>query len=396
MKFPRLGLCCLFREQPIKFRTTTATALQRLPRQRQLQRLADLCLANAQALLAALEFCRQNGIGCFRVNSQILPVKTHPAVGYRIEDLPGSQEIVAQFERCGEFVRRHKLRACFHPDQFVVLNSPRADVVASSIAELDYQAEVAEWIGADVINIHAGGGYGDKTSALERFAKCLTKLPGRVRQRLTVENDDVTYTPADLLPLCRAEGLPLVYDVHHHRCNPDGLSIEQATRRALATWKLAAGKLGTGNREPLFHISSPIAGWDGPHRRRHHDFIDWPDFPSCWSRKRITIEVEAKAKELAVARLLADLREFAQPAAAGLVYILRCADGTLYAGITNDLPRRCAQHNAGTASRYTRSRLPVELVYQESQASQSAALKRELAIKALSRRAKDALIRSAR
>ena len=77
------------------------------------------------------------------------------------------------------------------------------------------------------------------------------------------------------------------------------------------------------------------------------------------------------------------------------VYILRCGDGTLYTGITKDVARRCEQHNAGTASRYTRSRLPVALVYQESQASRSLALKREAAIKAMSRREKESLIREA-
>ncbi len=76
------------------------------------------------------------------------------------------------------------------------------------------------------------------------------------------------------------------------------------------------------------------------------------------------------------------------------VYILRCADGTLYTGITNDLSRRCEQHNAGTASRYTRSRLPVTLLYQEEPTTKGKALKRELAIKALSRKAKEALIQS--
>jgi len=76
------------------------------------------------------------------------------------------------------------------------------------------------------------------------------------------------------------------------------------------------------------------------------------------------------------------------------VYILRCDDGSLYTGITNDLIRRCDQHNAGTASRYTRSRLPVVLVYQEEQGNRSVATKRELEIKALSRQEKEALIRA--
>ena len=75
------------------------------------------------------------------------------------------------------------------------------------------------------------------------------------------------------------------------------------------------------------------------------------------------------------------------------VYVVRCADGSLYTGITKDVKRRCQQHNAGTASRYTRSRLPVKLVYQEAHPSQSSALKREAAIKAMTRREKLAMIR---
>ena len=77
------------------------------------------------------------------------------------------------------------------------------------------------------------------------------------------------------------------------------------------------------------------------------------------------------------------------------VYILKCADGTLYTGVTKDLGRRCRQHNAGTASRYTRGRRPTRLVYHEAQPGRSLALKREAAIKGLSRRQKLALIRQA-
>ncbi len=77
------------------------------------------------------------------------------------------------------------------------------------------------------------------------------------------------------------------------------------------------------------------------------------------------------------------------------VYLVLCCDGSLYTGITTDVARRCEQHNAGTASRYTRSRLPVVLVYQEPHASQSLALKREAAIKAMSRQQKESLVRKA-
>ena len=75
------------------------------------------------------------------------------------------------------------------------------------------------------------------------------------------------------------------------------------------------------------------------------------------------------------------------------VYMLGCADGSLYTGITTDLKRRCKQHNAGTASRYTRCRRPVRLVYQETHADRSQASKREAAIKGLTRRQKESMIR---
>jgi putative endonuclease len=82
--------------------------------------------------------------------------------------------------------------------------------------------------------------------------------------------------------------------------------------------------------------------------------------------------------------------------AAWFVYLLRCRDGTLYTGITTDVKRRLLQHNQGTAARYTRSRLPTRLVYQEPHPNRSQALKREAALKRLSRRAKLALVRQAR
>lgn len=77
-----------------------------------------------------------------------------------------------------------------------------------------------------------------------------------------------------------------------------------------------------------------------------------------------------------------------------LVYILRCRDGSLYTGITNNLPKRLQAHASGKASRYTRSRLPVRLAYQEPQRTRSSALKREAAMKRLPRRMKLALISS--
>jgi UV DNA damage endonuclease len=69
--------------------------------------------------------------------------------------------------------------------------------------------------------------------------------------------------------------------------------------RAAATW----------DREPLFHISGPIEGWHGSRPERHHDFIDLKDFSKCWRDLEITVEVEAKAKEVAVLKLMKALQQ---------------------------------------------------------------------------------------
>jgi UV DNA damage endonuclease len=293
----RFGLCCIFRKAPIKFRRTTAKYLLSLSRAARAIHLASICMDNADALYRALEFCADNGIGAFRINSQILPVKTHPDVGYELHELPGGNQIVTRFERCGRFSLRKGIRTSFHPDQFLVLSSPDAGVVKRAEADLEYQSEVAQWVAADVINIHGGGAYGYKPAALKRLAAVINRLPSGVKSRLTLENDDRVYTPADLLPVSMDTGIPLVYDVHHHRCLPDGKTVEDVTRAAISTW----------NREPLFHLSSPLNGWERGPCRPHHDFIDPADFPDCWRDRDLTVDVEAKAKELAVLKLKADL-----------------------------------------------------------------------------------------
>ena len=291
----RWGLCCLFVNEPIRFGVRTATHLKKFDRARQLALLAGSVLANGQALVRAIEYCHRAGIGAFRVNSRIFPLKTHPEVGYRLAALPGHGDIEAVYRLAGEIAARLDIRLSLHPDQFTLLSSPDEGVTARSIDELVYQAGVAERIGADVITLHGGGAYGDRPAALARLAANLERLPAAVRSRLVLENDDRIYAPADLLPFCLQTGLPFVYDVHHHRCHPDGLTVEAVTDQALTTW----------NREPLFHLSSPRDGWQAANPRPHHDFIDPGDLPACWSGLRLTVEVEAKAKELALQRLLA-------------------------------------------------------------------------------------------
>lgn len=293
----RLSLCCKFNTAPIKFRTTTARYLKTL--ETPLVFLGQLIEANVNALEQAITYGSEHHIGGFRVNSDFFPSITHPDQGYQLANLPNYSSPLSQFAVVNLLAQKLDVRLSFHPDQFVILNSPKPEVVNNSLSELEYHGQAADLIGADVINIHGRGGYGDKDAALKRFSTNFKRLSPQVQTRLTVENDDITYSPSELLPLGRDLGIPLVYDVHHHRCLKDDLSIESATTKALDTW----------NREPLFHISSPKDGWSSPKPKKHADTIDPSDVPVIWKNlPNLTLDIEAKAKEDAEEALYTHLK----------------------------------------------------------------------------------------
>jgi UV DNA damage endonuclease len=290
----RWGLCCQFLDSPITFRAATHRYVASLESRVARRYLSEIARHNAQALIAAVERCHQLGIGAFRITSQILPLATHPVSGYLLERLDPSGEIDTTFHLAADLAREYDIRLSFHPDQFVVLNSMNERVVHASVAELELQAMIAEMIGADVIVLHGGGAAGGVDAAVERLERGLELLSPRARQRLALENDDRCFTPRSLLPLCQRSGVPLVYDVHHHRCLEDGLSVEEATELAAETWH---------GREQYCHLSSPKGGWEGPNIRAHADYIDPADFPDAWRARAMTVDVEAKAKERAVLAL---------------------------------------------------------------------------------------------
>ena len=295
----RLGLCCQFLDAPIRFRQATHRYAGSLTPEQRRAYLSQVARANAIALAHAVERCAELGIGAFRVTSQLLPLATHPESGYTLDDLYQGDVITASYRAAGQLARLRDVRLSFHPDQFVVLNSERPQTVDSAVRELEHTASIAELIGADTITVHGGGGTGGATAALDRLRRGIDRLNAAARSRLALENDDRVFTPAQLLPVCAAESVPLVYDVHHHRCNADHLTIQAATDAAVATWH---------PREPWMHISSPRDGWTARDRRPHADYVAPDDFPFEWRGRAITIDVEAKAKDRAVLALQASLR----------------------------------------------------------------------------------------
>ena len=186
------------------------------------------------------------------------------------------------------------LRLVMHPDQYVVLSSDTPHVVENARQALIMHGKILDLLGQPrtpeaAIIIH--GGKGGRGSQLARQIDLLLDF---VRSRLVLENDERAYSASEILGVCKDAGIPMVFDAHHHIVHKgldsyDHPSVAAAIRAAADTWK-----------DPSWQLTHISNGREGFNDRRHSDFISV--MPACY-REAPWIEVEAKAKEQAVARL---------------------------------------------------------------------------------------------
>lgn len=200
------------------------------------ERLIETVGQNLSCLRRILEFNVEHGLHFFRLTSDLVPFASHPVNTYKWQE-----HFKLTLRRLGDYIKNHNLRISMHPDQFVVLNSPNPQTVQNSIAELVYQGSVLDLMGLDAtakLQIHGGGAYGDKESAMHRFAEVYhTLLPDAVKARLCVENDDRTYTLTDCLVLHELTGMPIIFDNLHHECVNNGEPMREAVLLAAQTWQ---------------------------------------------------------------------------------------------------------------------------------------------------------------
>jgi len=189
---------------------------------------------NLRCLLRILEWNVERQLLFFRIGSGIVPFGSHP-----VNTFPWQTHFAAEFRQVGDFVKAHDMRISFHPDQFVVLNSPDAGIVARSVQELVYQGSMLDLMGLDSthkLQIHVGGLYGDRELAISRFIATYEQLPEAVRARLVIENDDRLFSLQDCLHVHQAVGIPVLFDNFHHECLNHGEPMAEALRLAAATW----------------------------------------------------------------------------------------------------------------------------------------------------------------
>lgn len=204
--------------------------------------LTTLISHNLQSLERMIDFNEANNIKLFRISSGLIPFGSSP-----VNELDWSTLFKTEFQRIGEKIKQNGMRVSFHPGQYTVLNSPDEGVVARAIDDLDYHVKVLEALGTDAshkVVLHVGGIYGEKETAMARFASTYQTLEQRIKDRLVIENDDRLYNIEDVLALSRECEIPVVYDNLHNAVNPSDPEKSDAywIEAANATWQEKDGK----------------------------------------------------------------------------------------------------------------------------------------------------------
>jgi UV DNA damage endonuclease len=276
------------------------------------ERVQEAVEANLACLQQILEWNVAHGLLFFRMGSGIVPFGSH-----EINTFPWQTHFAAEFRAIGDFIKAHDMRISFHPDQFVVLNSPDANIVRRSVAELVYQGSMLDLMGLDStakLQIHAGGAYGDKGAALARWVETFhTLVPEAVKVRLVVENDDRLYSLRECLSLSDETGVPILFDNFHHECLNHGEPMREALRLAAATWH------PTRDGVLMMDYSSQSVG---ERKGKHTDMLVpelFRNFVADLDGLDVDMMLEIKDKEASAVRALAILRELgvAAPAPAG-------------------------------------------------------------------------------
>jgi UV DNA damage endonuclease len=283
-----LGYACINMSMGKKV-TTNRAMVKRTFQTKGLDYVSELALANAKDIIKILEWNRMNGIKLFRLSSAIVPWGDH----IDITQLKDYKEIKSELKKAGDFAKFHNMRINSHPGPFVVLTSPKEEVVYNAIADLELHAKIFDMMGLSKtpynnINIHCNGVYGDKKSAMDRFCKNFKRLSKSVQSRLTVENDDkaTMYSVLDLMYIHNKIGIPIVFDYHHHQFCTGGLTEEDALKLAATSWP-------DGITQEVHYSESK----EGNKPQAHSDYIK--KLPETYGLN-IDIMVEAKAKELAI------------------------------------------------------------------------------------------------
>jgi UV DNA damage endonuclease len=268
---------------------------------RKLERIAE---SNLENCLRLLKHNVGNEIHFFRFSSRLIPLANHE----ELLDWNFLRPLKEPLNQLANFIKQHPMRLDFHPDHFVVLNTPDKDILKNALKTLIMHEGLLKGMEIDTEHrcvLHVGGGYEDKEMALEQFIHNWAYIPPSIQKMIMLENDDTTFTVKETLYLCEKLGIPMIFDYHHHLANHETEEWLQDWERIVATWKLS----------PLpvkMHISSPRSEKEF---RAHAEYVDAHMFMKFLSEVKGSVSeihcmIEAKQKDAALFKLMEDLRGY--------------------------------------------------------------------------------------
>ncbi|OLS34241.1 UV DNA damage repair endonuclease UvsE [Bacillus sp. MRMR6] len=266
---------------------------------RKLERIAE---SNLENCLRLLKHNAANDIRFFRFSSRLIPLANHE----ELLDWNFLRPLSEPLKQLANFIKQHPMRLDFHPDHFVVLNTPDKDILKNALKTLIMHEGLLKGMEIDTEHrcvLHVGGGYEDKEMALEQFIHNWAYIPPSIQKMIMLENDDTTFTVKETLYLCEKLGIPMIFDYHHHLANHEGEEWHQDWERIVTTWK-------TSPLPVKMHISSPRSEKEF---RAHADYIDVNMFLKFLSEVKGSVSelhcmIEAKQKDAALFRLMEDLK----------------------------------------------------------------------------------------
>lgn len=247
------------------------------------------------------------GIKFMRLSSEMFPFASHAEYGYKLA--PFASEALAE---AGRVITELGHRVSTHPGQFTQLGSPRAEVIANAVRDLEYHDEMLSLLKlpeqADrdaVLILHLGGTFGDKAATLARFRTNYASLSPSIKQRIVLENDDVSWSVHDLLPLCEELNIPLCLDFHHHNIIFDASQLREGTHDIRALYPRIKATWDRKGIKQKMHYSEPCPdAITGRQRRKHNPRPI--TMPPC--ANDMDLMIEAKDKEQAVFELMRTLK----------------------------------------------------------------------------------------
>ena len=321
----RFGYCCINQQLSQQGIRTGRTMIDRKFKLGGMQLASDIALENAKDLITILQWNEAQGIRLFRIGSELFPRWNH----YRLEDLPGIDEITRHLRAAGDYAKAHGHRITTHPGPFNILGSPDAVVVDNTIVSLERHSELFDLMGftpgfENLINIHVGATYNDKPGTIARWLHNYDRLSDSLKARLVIENDDKAsmYSVRELHKMLHVEiGIPITFDYWHHTFNTGDLSEEEAFFLARETWtRYNVTQCTHYSESRRREAQTLIERMFDHHGIAMEDLPNWPTFhkqykeftkikeqahadyilstPNTYGVADLDIEVEAKAKEL--------------------------------------------------------------------------------------------------